>query len=376
MLSSALLLSSCTVNDRQRVAAAANSDNPEKALVEFVKDKGREYQQSPGQLAQDIKSLAQLFDDLEGSIRKLWGEQFGTVPGNKKYVKYTNNYQSKAEVDFAKGLVTVETIARDKPLEQLQRAIVVTLLTNDNPADNDIFSDEDPKLTGKPYLFEQVLDHDNKAIAYSWRANRFAEHLIKTQVKTRKIGWRTSHYVEISMVNSHVELRKNQYSEHVLAAANRYQVRPDLIYAIIETESSFNPYAVSRANAYGLMQVVPTTAGKDVYDKVLNKPGMPNKQTLFTPEHNINIGTAYLHLLSDRYLEKIHNSMSRHYAVISAYNGGAGNVYKTFDNNRQAARDIINKLPPSTVYDRLVYAHPRQESRRYLQKVTKALKNY
>ena len=371
-----LTLISCTLTDQRRASTAIHSDNPTQEIAQILIDKSKQYQQTPGQLQKDIKSLRQLFNDLDAVVGVLWGDKYGSLPGNKKYVKYTNDYQSKAEVDFAKGLITVETIAKNQPLDQLKQAIVITLLTNDNPANTDIFSDADPTITGKPYLYEQVLDHDNKAIAYQWRANRFAEYLIKTQLKNRTIGNRQSHYVEIAMVNSHVELRKQQYAEHVLSAANLYHIRPDLIYAIIETESSFNPFAVSRSNAYGLMQVVPATAGKDVYEKVLNKPGVPSRETLFQPRDNIHIGTAYLHILQTRYLVKIDKAQSRHYAMISAYNGGAGNVFKTFSNDRNHAPVVINKLSASKVFEQLTTKHPRAESRRYLEKVIKAQKKY
>ena len=70
---------------------------------------------------------------------------------------------------------------------------------------------------------------------------------------------------------------------------------------------------------------------------------MPNQQTLFDPASNIDIGTAYLSLLDDRYLVGVNHSLSRKYSVISAYNGGAGNVLKTFSSNRSYAVDVINK---------------------------------
>lgn len=371
-----VLLAGCTVSDQQRLHQAIHSSDPKQAVGEIVKEKAEQYAQTPDKIVNDIKILAKKFDDLEAIVRVLWGDKFGTLPGNKKYVKYTNDYQSKAEVDFAKGLVTVETIATKAPLEQLQKAIVITLLTGSNPANTDIFSDETPTISGKPYLYEQVLDHDKKPIAYQWRANRFAKYLIDKQLKTRQVGFRKSRYVQIPMVASHVDLRKQQYADHVLSAANRYQIRPDLIYAIIETESSFNPFAVSRANAYGLMQVVPATAGRDVYEKVLKKPGEPSKEVLFEAKDNIHIGTAYLHILQNNYLAKINDALSRHYAIISAYNGGAGNVFKTFSSDRKKAPAVINRLAANVVYRKLTKEHPRAESRRYLEKVTKAQQKY
>lgn len=370
------ILAGCSTTEQARITRAINSDSPEKALGKYILDKGKEYGESPQQVVKDFKSFVELVGQLKSIVESVWGKKDGEIASNKKYVKYTNDYESKAEVDFVKGLITIETIANEQPLVQLKQAIITTLLTTDNPANTDIFSDKNPKLGGTPYLLGQVLDQDDKPIAWQWRAGRFAEHLIQQYLQTRTIGKQRGYYVQIQMVDKHTELRKKQYSDHVLASARKYQIRPDLIYAIIETESSFNPFAVSHANAYGLMQVVPTTAGKDVYQKIHKRAGVPSQQTLFSPKENIDIGTAYLYILQNNYLKKIDNQQSRHFAMISAYNGGAGNVFKTFSQNREAAPKEINKLSSSTVYTKLTKQHPRAESRRYLEKVTKAEKHY
>ncbi|WDE01397.1 membrane-bound lytic murein transglycosylase MltC [Thalassomonas actiniarum] len=371
-----VLLCACTVTDQQKLARAILSDDPKTHLKGYLQGKGKTYSQSPGQLVSDLNTLDASIKEFAAIIIAIWGKDHAVVAGRKKLVKYGHGYHSKAEVDFAKGLVSVETVAAGKPLEQLKQAIVTTLLTDDNPAHIDLFSDKEPIISGKPYLFNQVLDHDGQAIAYSWRANRFADYLIKHKLKKTVRGKQKIYGVEIPMVGSHHQLRKQKYAPYVLAAANKYQIKPALIYAIIETESSFNPFAVSRANAYGLMQIVPATAGKDVYQKIKKKPGMPGKQTLFSARENIDIGTAYLHILSQQYLKNIRNSQSRHFAVISAYNGGAGNVFKTFSSNRDHAKSRINALLPEEVYRHLTTGHPKSESRRYLQKVTRAEQSY
>ena len=154
--------------------------------------------------------------------------------------------------------------------------------------------------------------------------------------------------MEFDLLDNNQHLRKQKYSQHVLAAAKQYNVPASLIYAIIETESSFNPFAVSSAGAYGLMQVVPSTAGKDVYQKIKNKAGQPTKKVLFDVAQNIDIGSAYLHILKDNYLKAIQQKKSKHYAIISAYNGGAGNVLKTFDTRRDRAVDKINAAQPES----------------------------
>jgi membrane-bound lytic murein transglycosylase C len=56
-------------------------------------------------------------------------------------------------------------------LKYQARAIVTTLLATSDPRKTDIFSSEAPQLSGKPYLYQQVVDRDNKPIQYPWRAN-------------------------------------------------------------------------------------------------------------------------------------------------------------------------------------------------------------
>jgi len=371
-----LLISSCTSVDQQKLTKALTSNNPQKALKNYVNSKKATYKKSPDLILNDIRDLDKVLTQLKKTVVNLWGKSNAQIANNKKYVKYTNRYQSKAQVDFSTGKIKIETIAKNQPLTHLKQAIVTTLLTTDNPADTDIFSDKDPTFSGRPYLFEQILDQDNQAIAYQWRANRFADYLINLKLKKQWRDKRLIHYVEIEMVQSHNHLRKQKYAPYVLAAANRYQIKSELIYAIIETESSFNPFAISHANAYGLMQIIPSTAGKDVYQRILKKPGMPTKKILFNAKENINIGTAYLHILQQQYLKKINKEQSRHYAVISAYNGGAGNVFKTFSHNRKQAPNVINSLSSPEVYRQLTQTHPKSESRRYLYKVVTAEREY
>lgn len=324
----------------------------------------------------DIALINALLNELRKLVAKEWGEDNTELPSRKKYVKYSNDYQARAIVDFEQSTVTVETIATKNTKEKLKKAIVTTLLTPADPRLNDIFSSEAPKLGSEPFLYQQVLDQDSKAVRYAWRANRFAEYLMEHNFSTHKQHRKTISKVNFKLVADHQRYRQLQYSEYVIAAAKQYQISPALIYAIIETESSFNPYAVSSANAYGLMQVVPATAGRDVYQKIKNRAGQPSKSTLFNPQQNIDIGTAYLHILYKNYLAKINNSTSKEYSVISAYNGGAGNVLKTFDNNRDRAVRDINSLQPKSVYWALTNKHPYAESRRYLQKVTKNKTKY
>lgn len=72
----------------------------------------------------------------------------------------------------------------------------------------------------------------------------------------------------------------------------------------------------------------------------------------------------------------IDNPTSRRYAVITAYNGGAGSVLRVFSSDKIQAANIINSMSPGDVYQTLTTRHPSAESRRYLYKVNSAQKSY
>jgi hypothetical protein len=102
---------------------------------------------------------------------------------------------------------------------------------------------------------------------------------------------------------------EKRYRHLVLEAAARYQVQPEIIKAIIMAESGFNPKAVSKVGARGLMQLMPRTA------KFL---GVKDS---FKPGHNIDAGVRYFKQLLDRFDGEIK-------LALAAYNAGSYNVRK------------------------------------------------
>ncbi|OED81802.1 membrane-bound lytic murein transglycosylase MltC [Vibrio crassostreae] len=330
----------------------------------------------PGQFEKDTGALDSLIDSFSGNIQKRWGSNEIKIAGKSNYVKYIDNYLSRSEVNFSQGLITVETVSSTEPKKHLKNAIMTTLLTPDDPAHVDLFSSKSIKLEGKPFLYNQVVDQEKKPIQWTWRANQFADYLIANNLKTKEVDFKKAYYVEIPMVADHASQRSYQYADIVRRASQRYDIPEDLIYAIIKTESSFNPYAVSWANAYGLMQVVPKTAGRDVFEHVKKKPGEPSPEYLFNPENNIDAGTAYFYILKNRYLKDVKNPLTLEYSMISAYNGGTGGVLNTFSKDRKRAMQDLNSLQPSQAYWALTKKHPNKESRRYLEKVTQFKKEF
>src|SRR5882724_255062 len=97
------------------------------------------------------------------------------------------------------------------------------------------------------------------------------------------------------------------YGSFISSAAQNHGVDADLIVSVITAESKFNPKAISRKNARGLMQLLPGTA---------TRLGVRN---IFDPQENIEAGTKYLRELLDRY----DNNLA---LALAAYNAGPQRV--------------------------------------------------
>ena len=372
------LLTSCNAQNIRDVSEIVAAKDPGKQATKILERKGKAIATNPANLPAEIRALKAKLEKFQGIIDAIWGKEDAKESGPKDYVKYTDKYYNRAHIDFEAGVVTVETLAPDSQQAYLKKAIISTLLTPDDPRQVDLYSDATPKpgSSSKPFLYGQVLDQDSKPIQWEWRATRYADHLIKTKLEKVTLHKRNGLRVQFPLIKTHEELRAYKYADLVRKYSKKYNVTESLIYGVMKTESNFNPFAVSHAPAYGLMQIVPSTAGRDVFDKIKGRPDQPTPQYLYDPENNIDTGTAYLKILQERYLVKITDHNSKRYSVISAYNGGAGNVMKTFSSNRDTAIKKINQLSSSQVYQQLTTKHPSGESRRYLYKVNKAQKEF
>jgi membrane-bound lytic murein transglycosylase C len=184
--------------------------------------------------------------------------------------------------------------------------------------------------------------------------------------------------VNFELVKNLLEARAQAFQSIVLTYAERYNLDPALIMAMIHTESAFNPRASSHAQAYGLMQLVPHTAGKEAYQRIYGQIRELTPQYLYDPDNNIELGAAYFNILRDGYMGSIVDPTSRTYCAVAAYHAGPSSVGRAFISKPSIlkAAPIINGLKPSDVYKRLVEALPAIESRNYLRKVIRRVSKY
>lgn len=369
----------------QTLATAARSDDPREVLSQKLKSRSDEYKKNPRLLTQDIREVEadfkRLMDLLQVNASKKWGQET-RLPDRVHYVKYTQNYKSRAVVDFDLGQVTVETLEEANHDAVLKNAIVTTLLTPDDPRSVDLFSDKAVELNSNrdPYLLKLVNDHQNNHVRTPQQADAFATYLLANKVQQRTVegqeGKNTARYITIPMVSNFSNAQAEKYRPLVEKYAAAYKISPSLVFAMIRTESNFNPFAVSHAPAYGLMQLVPTSGGREAYRKAKGSDGIPTKEYLFEPENNIELGTAYLNVLINEQLNQVQNMTSREYCVISAYNTGPSNVLRTFAPKRVDAYNAINSLQPPKVYEKLHAQLPYEETRSYLKKVVGYRRDY
>jgi membrane-bound lytic murein transglycosylase C len=374
-----------TVSTARTVADIARARDPQEAARQALKRRADAYERDPRLLLADAKRVKREYDNLvallRGEVGKTWGRKEVKIATPKTYVKYTQNYRSRAVVDFDTGAITVETVDETNPVASLRNAVVTTLLTPDDPRATDLFSDSAVKLSSekKPYLLGLVVDARGRPIATPEQAEAFADRLLAGRgTRTVEIdgGEKTATFVKLAMVGNFSHKQAEKYRPLVERYARQHKISPSLVYAIIKTESAFNPFARSSAPAFGLMQLVPTSGGREAYRVARGEDGIPSKDYLFDPENNIELGVTYLNILTFKQLERVENPAAREYCVISAYNTGPSNVLRAFSKDKDEAVNIINSLQPPEIYRRLRAQLPYDETRQYLQKVVGARREF
>ena len=145
------------------------------------------------------------------------------------------------------------------------------------------------------------------------------------------------------------------YSEFVEKYAKEENIDPLLCYSIIKAESNFNPNAISKSGAKGLMQLMDETA-KDVAENAVIE--YTSNENLFEPEKNIQLGIKYYAQLKSIYNSDI--------LSLTAYNAGIGNLKKWIDEG------IIDINKEEENIDKI----PFEETKNYVRKILKDYNYY
>ena len=138
-----------------------------------------------------------------------------------------------------------------------------------------------------------------------------------------------------------LEVEKTSYSKHevfnivnaILDATETYDLEPELILAVIMTESDFNKNAVSNRGAFGLMQLLPSTARELARELNMEWSGLKQLQE---PGYNIKLGSYYL-----RKLMRGYNNLD---LALTAYNMGPGRLDALRQSDEAIPSDYSSKV--------------------------------
>jgi len=391
------------------VGGPAAEEDPFAALDAQLED---QFQDLDAQLEAEYqaidKAIEAAFARLKGEVEDVWGPEDASLPTQNAWVDYSEDKKARREFDFENGILLVEQIVEDG-------ANGVSLSASLTQAVQGALEDTEADLSQKDDVLNYAkADLAAQAITLSERPSQSKQPVlaglvsvsvgeisseIKKQVPADGQGNNASVGKEITGVNvtqtklangakkitvtvpfkaNHLSESAKRYQDQVIIEARRRGLPPSLVYAIMETESHFNPRARSHIPAFGLMQLVPSSGGLDAYNYVYGEKLVLGPEYYFDPDQNVELGTAYLDLLLSRYLRAIEDDESRVYCAIAAYNTGAGNVARSFTGRTSVsgAAPSINALSAQEVFDHLVVNLPYEETRNYLKKVTKAREKY
>jgi len=347
------------------------------------------------------ENFKQAVTEYRSHLRSNWPG--AEISSKTRLVLYSDDYQQKQVIDFKANeiQITMPSIHSGKVLDyrtmqQNLQATIFELLNmdlataiNKDPINQKmeqlagINYAQDLGALGKDLILSELFKDERPSIK---SVERMARKLTKSAyirypaVASLNLAFtfndRTTYI--ISLPEKRIRMKAKRYKSFIYEYAQTYDLPPSLVFAIIHAESSFNPLARSQIPAFGLMQIVPHSAGKDATNMLFNKSQVLSPSYLYNPKKNVQVGAVYLHILYYRYLRDIKNTKSRLYCAIAAYNAGTSSVMRTLTGRSSINKSVssINRMASNDVLRRLIRQMPSSETREYLNKVLSLQKTY
>ena len=233
-------------------------------------------------------------------------------------------------------------------------------------------------------LEEQRRKEEEKLVRTVDKSNssQFIEKAVKENVQKEIIigedgRARTKFSITLEMAPNAIQRRAEQYMDLIVEYSKKYDLDVSVVLALIQTESAFNPRAFSRRPdgtpmAIGLMQIIPSQAGRDAHKALYGTDKIVETEYLFDPVNNMKMGTWYLRFLyrwweryENRSFGRTSSSVKNEYLAIASYNQGMGTIL----NNAYRIHNLIDKSDEETF--RILTTEPKipLEGRNYLKKI-------
>jgi membrane-bound lytic murein transglycosylase C len=376
-----------------------------------------EFEKMSARMEKQFDELQQRMEAQREQLRQRVARQWTDVrvSTQRTWVDYGERTDARSQVDFEKGevevavLVPVEEVAPGKgrstapdrltpqELERLRRLAeeklreqTKRLVTQAEPPPQkdpehpapppgaepkDAKSRRGPKPP-PPVLQGQLAGEDGKPVTAE-SAGRFVHDQLapKMVVDPKPVvaddgQSRIQVRVKVPLVPEHLKVRADRYAAQVKAQAQRLGVDPALVFAVIHTESSFNPMAHSGAGAYGLMQLIPKSAAFEAYKYLYKTEKLVTPEYLYDPENNITLGATYLKLLDSAFFGQLKSRENGRVLSIAAYNCGPTKIKKTV----MKGRDLDRMTPEQVVA--LVRQLAPEETKNYVVRVRERMEQY
>ncbi len=314
-----------------------------------------------------LQEQQEAWERMVAEINRIWLDSLTTT--KKEWVDYSDQYSTRSYVNFEKGdmvlatmIKTSETRVAELSKERIRRQLA-KVLSSDNPSGRSILAGQIVDSRGQSVTPQTLDRYLNEEIFPKLRRDR-QPIMGKDGVSRYKLS------VPIKMIPDHTMVRARPYVPEVKRQSQRFRLRPELVMAVMHTESYFDPLARSHVPAYGLMQLVPIYGAREAYRHVYGRDRILPANYLYQPTYNIELGTAYLNLLIYKHFATERNPVKNLYFSICGYNWGPTAIH----------RKIIRRYPTSNMTPEQVYMVLRQrapqETRDYLQRVTQRMPMY
>jgi membrane-bound lytic murein transglycosylase C len=388
---------------------ALNPNNNLKEFLDFKNQTNQEFNNYKKELNEGYKeyvdSLSKGFIQYKKELSTYWKNP--ELSSKKVFVEYSKDKKIRKKVDYDNNYIEIDVISKNEKEAKAKMAKSLAKLTTETTKEavnnNPVLKKVDEKLSNNPKL-QNVVKKDtpsNEPVVGDMIFKKpptikevvnFATNKVKKNKILKKPSKVKNNFVftiKIKLPSDAFLAKARKFKQDVLKRANQFNIQAPFIYSIIHTESSFNPMARSYVPAFGLMQIVPTTAGADAYKMLYGKKKILTPGYLYNSHNNILIGSAYLKRIYYGYMRKIKNPVSRFYCSVAAYNTGAGNVACAFNSPEKDSKGVtvcrrsrgdyniikaapkINSMTPHQVYNYLLANLKYDEPKHYLKRVSK-----
>jgi len=334
---------------------------------------------------------------LRAEVERQW--QKAVRSSRKMWADYSPDRSGLSQVDFEQGSIHLRVVipeGSDNPREVARQALrerAERVFHQEGVQGVPLLQGQVAGGDGRPvsgdnldrFLEEKVLPQAEAALAAppvsatgeSWTPpapNTVAARKIEPPVSRDGVQ-RVEVDVAIPLVPEHIRIRARRYKSVVDAQAHKDGLPPQLLFAVIHTESSFNPLAESPAGAYGLMQLIPRYAAKEAWEELHHESRLVSETELLDPDLNIELGSTYLRLLRSRYFGRVEDPEKNLFLSIMGYNWGPTSVTKKLLSDPRLAALDAQALMEQVTHGDASSAIP-QETRDYLPRVAKRMSLY